>query len=335
MYWHLADDADVDPRNRVVDKDFYGVIPSSTNRRIVSLALMTLAAFCKMLGVVLALALLLVAKQTVVVGIVFAVRICVMFLVKAARSDLPWYFPTRGGTTVIIWFLGHIAVCVLTDFTDFHYARHPYAHGAILWLFGLVWPWALLIAGVATYNAYFCAVRSLQVHESNVVACYVPVDINDTLARNVNATLPNQHADVTNVAAIDAGLLWTMAGVLAFVWLCSNIAFALVCQREYLCTFWSPETAAQYTKRTKWAGATDAKRARVLTKLHSSYLRLFRDEARQWLADNWDQWAEQRPKWLTERWKRALPNSVLTPALRAQLGGKARRRSSVAEQMRQ
>ena len=106
-------------------------------------------------------------------------------------------------------------------------------------------------AGVVTYNAYFCAVRSLQVHESNVADYYVPVDINDTL---VNATLPNQHADVTTVAAIDAGMLWTLAGVLAFVWLCSNIAFALVCQREYLCTFWSTETAAQCTHEAHQVG---------------------------------------------------------------------------------
>ncbi len=287
---------------------------------------MTLAALCKLLGLVLAFALFIVAEHTMVVGATYAVRIALVFVVKAARRDLPWYWPTRGGVTLLLGLVGRISTAILIDFTDFHYGRFPFDHGAMLWLVGVVWPWPFLVAGVATYNAHFSAVHSLQVYRSNAT------DINSTVTGNANAMLPDQGA---SVAAIDPGMLWTLAGVLAFVWLCSKIVFALLCKREYLRTYWSTETAAQYTKRTKWDGATDAKRASVLTKLHSSYLRLFRDEAQQWLADNWDQWEEQRPKWLTERWKRALPNSVLTPALRAQLGGKARRRSSVVEQMRQ
>ena len=170
----------------------------------------------------------------------------------------------------MIGLLGRIGMAILIDFTDFHYGRFPFDHGTMLWLVGVVWPWPFLFAGVATYNAHFSAVHSLQVPRSNAT------DINST--GYANATLPDQGA---SVAAIDAKMLWTLAGVLAFVWLCSNIVFALLCKREYLRTYWSTETAAQYTKRTKWDGASDAKRASVLTKLHSSYLRLFRDEARQ------------------------------------------------------
>ena len=321
--WH-ADDLDIFPRNRALEPSFYGLFQDSDKRRSAVLFVMTLAALCKLLGLVLAFALFIVAEHTVVVGAAYAIRIALVFVVKAARRDLPWYWPTRGGVTLFCAMLGRISTAILVDFADFHYARHPFDHGAILWLFGLVWPWPFLFAGVATYNAHFRAVHSLQVYQSNAT------DINSAIAGYANATLPDQGA---NVAAIDAWMLWTLAGVLAFVWLCSNIVFALLCKREYLRTYWSTETAAQYTKRTKWDGATDAKRASVLTKLHSSYLRLLRDEARQWLADNWDQWQEQRPKWFSERWKRALPNSVLTPALRARLGGNGRRRSSVAEQL--
>ena len=223
------------------------------------------------------------------------------------------------------WLAGRTATAILVDCTDFHYGRHPYDQGAMLWLVGLVWPWALLFASVTTYTAHFYAAPSLPAHPRSATT-----QRNNTLARQLNATFPDQRTDV---AAIDAGMLWTTEGVLILVWFCSSFVFALLCKREYLHTFWSTETAAQYTKRTKWDGADDAKRASVLTRLHSSYLRLFRDEAQQWLADNWDEWEVQRPKWFTERWKRALPTSVLTPALRARLGGKGRRRSSVAEQL--
>ncbi len=312
----------------MLEPSFYGLIPNSTTRRVAALLVMTLAAFCKMLGLVLALALFLVSRQAAVVGSVYAVRIGIVFVVKAARRDLPWYFPTRGGVTVLCWLLTRIGAAVLIDFTDFHYQRHPYEQGAMLWLVGLVWPWIFLFAGVATYSAHVVTARF--VHPSNATQISQRNSTLGSPARQLNATLPDQAA---GEAVIDARMLWTIAGLLAFVWLCSNIGVALLCKRDYLHTFWSMETAAQYTKRTKWDGASDAKRASVLTRLHHSYLRLFRDEARQWLADNWDEWEAQRPKWFTERWKRALPNSVLTPALRARLGGKERRRSSVAEQL--
>ncbi len=297
-----------------MDPSFYGLISNSSKRRVATLLVMTLTAFCKMLGLVLAMALFLVAKQAAVVGAVYAARIALMFAVKAARHDLPFFFPTRGGVTILIYFVGHVATAILVDCTDLHYGRYPYGQGAMLWLVGLVWPWIFLFAGVATYNTHVRTAPSLTTHLSN----YTQVNTS-TLARQLDSALPDQGADVT---AIDAGMLWTTAGVLIFVWFCSSFVFALLCKREYLRTFWSTETAAQYTKRTKWDGANNAKRASVLTKLHSSYLRLFRDEAQQWLADNWDEWEIQRPQWFTERWKRALPTSVLTPALRARLGGK-------------
>ncbi len=314
------------PKNRAIEPSFFGLIPNNSKRRVATLLAMTLASLCKMLGLVLALALFITAQQVAVVGIVYAARIGLVFAFKAARRDLPWFLPTREAMTVLVVLVDRIGVCILIDFADFHYGRHPYEHSAMLWLVGLVWPWALLFAGVATYTAHFCAAPPLLVQLSNAT------ERNGALATTYrNATLPNQG---TGVEAIDARTLWMLAGVLALVWLCSNIGFALLCQREYLCTFWSTETAAQYTKRTKWDGASDAKRASVLTRLHHSYLRLFRDEARQWLADNWDEWEAHHPKWFTERWKRALPNSVLAPAMRARLGGNGRRRSSVAEQLR-
>ena len=46
---------------------------------------MTLAAVCKILGLVLAFALFIVVEHTVVVGAAYAVRIALVFVVKAAR----------------------------------------------------------------------------------------------------------------------------------------------------------------------------------------------------------------------------------------------------------
>jgi hypothetical protein len=69
MHWR-ADDGDIDRRNRALEPSFYGLIPNSTTRRVATVLVMTLASFCKMLGLVLAMALFIVSKQVVVVGAV-------------------------------------------------------------------------------------------------------------------------------------------------------------------------------------------------------------------------------------------------------------------------
>jgi hypothetical protein len=38
--------------------------------------------------------------------------------------------------------------------------------------------------------------------------------------------------------------------------------------------------AAEYTRRTKWDGSTDARKAKVITRLHHSMCRLFRGRRR-------------------------------------------------------
>jgi hypothetical protein len=119
--WH-ADDLDIFPRNRALEPSFYGLFPDSDKRRSAVLFVMTLAALCKLLGLVLAFALFIVAEHTVVVGAAYAVRIALVFVVKAARRDLPWYWPTRGGVTLFCALLGRISTAILVDFADFHCA---------------------------------------------------------------------------------------------------------------------------------------------------------------------------------------------------------------------
>jgi len=118
------------------------------------------------------------------------------------------------------------------------------------------------------------------------------------------------------------------------VWLLSLVPFFLLAKREYRPTFWSNETAAEYTKRVKWGGQPDERlRAMLLVKVHPSLLRLIAPEARIWIGKNWARWTKDKPDWFTDRWKRGLPNSVLTPLVRKQLGGENRRRSTLAEQL--
>jgi hypothetical protein len=67
--------------------------------------------------------------------------------------------------------------------------------------------------------------------------------------------------------------------------------------------------------------------------VHPSLLRLIAPEARIWIEKNWKRWTKDKPDWFTDRWKRGLPDSVLSQQVRKQLGGQHRRRSSLAEQL--
>jgi hypothetical protein len=131
-------------------------------------------------------------------------------------------------------------------------------------------------------------------------------------------------------------VLLAVAAVLFVVWLLSLVTFFLLAKREYRPSFWSNETAAEYTKRVKWDGQPDEqRRAMLLMKVHPSLLRLIAGapEARIWIDQNWKRWTKDKPDWFTDRWKRGLPDSVLSQQALKELGGKNRRRSSLSEQL--
>jgi hypothetical protein len=148
-----------------------------------------------------------------------------------------------------------------------------------------------------------------------------------------NGTL-NATGDYAHSALTDPLVLSALAGTLFVAWLLSLVAFFVLARREYWPTFWSNESAAQYTKRVKWDGNPDERRrAMLLVKVHPSLLRLIAPEARTWIEKNWKRWTKDKPDWFTDRWKRGLPDSVLTQQVRKRLGGESRRRSSLMEQL--
>ncbi len=78
---------------------------------------------------------------------------------------------------------------------------------------------------------------------------------------------------------------------------------------------WYPRTVpiGGGTKRVKWDGQPDERlRAMLLVKVHPSLVRLIAPEARIWMGKNWARWTNDKPDWFTDRWKRGLPDSVLS-----------------------
>jgi hypothetical protein len=274
-----------------------------------------------------------------------------MYSVKLARRDLSYYLPIRGLPGVILAaFINRPTTMFLGDVGLWAHGRHPDEMGCVLWWFGRLWSWLLLAAAIA--------LRATTPAQLAYTVLNTTMDVAKVLATNASATpASNRTTAILNASfSVAAGtstlnasalavhyaqsvlteplVLSAVAAALFVVWLLSLVEFFLLAKREYWPTFWSNETAAEYTKRVKWDGQPDERlRVMLLVKVHPSLLRLIAPEARIWIGKNWARWAKDKPDWFTDRWQCGLPDSVLTPLLRKQLGGENRRRSTLAEQL--
>jgi hypothetical protein len=236
------------------------------------------------------------------------------------------------------------------------YGRHPHEMGVLLWWLSRLWPWLLLAAAIVlratspaqlaySYTALSTAIAMAELRIADASANAGAMPVNNTTAAILNTTsslvVPNgtMHASTFAVhyaqsALTDHLVLSGIAAVLFVVWLLSLLTFFLLAKQEYWPSFWSNETAAEYTKRVKWDGQPDEqRRAMLLVLRHPSLLRLIAPEARIWIEQNWKRWTKDKPDWFTDRWKRGLPDSVLPQQVRKQLGGANRRRSTLSEQL--
>ena len=218
--------------------------------------------------------------------------------------------------------------------------------GCALWWFSRLWSWLLLLAAIVlratapahlpymALNTTTAAAEVLDANASAILGANTSAILNMSSSLVVaNGTL-NATGDYTQSALTDPIVLSAVAAVLFVVWVLSLVTFFLLAKREYRPTFWTNETAAEYTKRVKWDGQPDERRrAMLLVKAHPSLLRLIAPEARIWIERSWKRWTKDNPDFFTDRWKRGLPDSVLPQQLRKQLGGENRRRSTLSEQL--
>jgi hypothetical protein len=331
---------DTEPKFRGIEPHFFGLVPDRSEARIKILAAMFINAFVQMAAVVIGTASLIHIDPRVAIGM-WCGRMGMMFVIKLAQRDFSYYIPISGLPGIMIAaFIERPCVTFLSDIGPWAYSRHPYELGCVQWWFGRLWPWVLLIAaivlrvttsaelGSVTPNS--TAATSRVIFGANTTAVILdgtssPVPSNGT----VDASSSYGKSVLT-----DPIVLLVVAAVLFVVWLLSLAAFFLLAKREYWPTFWNNETAAEYTKRVKWDGQADERlRALLLVKVHPSLLRLVFPEARIWIAKNWKRWSADSPDFFNDRWKRGLPDTLLSRQVLKELGGQNRRRSTLSEQL--
>jgi hypothetical protein len=218
--------------------------------------------------------------------------------------------------------------------------------GCVQWWFGRLWPWLLLVAAIVLRATAPAQLAYMALNTTTATAAKLDANASAILDANTAAILNtssslvaangtlNATGDYAQSALTHPTVLSAVAAVLFVVWLLSLVTFFLLTKREYWPSFWSSETAVEYTKRVKWDGQPDEqRRAMLLVKVHPSLLRLIAPEARIWIDQNWKRWTKDKPDWFTDRWKRGLPDSVLPQQVRKRLGGESRRRSTLSEQL--
>jgi hypothetical protein len=270
---------------------------------------------------------------------------------KLARRDFSYYPPVRGLLSIVLTAcLQRPTMMFLCDAGLLAYGRHAYEMGCVQWWFGRLWPWLLLISAIALRATAKAQLASSALNITTTLAELFGANTSAIAAANTTGAILNTTysgngtlnatafaGDNAQSALTDPLVLSAVAAVLFVVWLVSLIAFFLLAKREYWPSFWSNETAAAYTKRVKWDGPDfqpdEQRRAMLLVKVHPSLLRLIAPEARIWIGKNWARWTKDKPDWFTDRWKRGLPDSVLSQQVRKQLGGANRRRSTLSEQL--
>jgi hypothetical protein len=309
-------------------------------------AVMFLNSFAQMAVAVIGTASLAHIDPNIAMG-AWCGRFAMMYTVKLARRDLSYHLPIRGLPGVVLAvFLERPCIMFLGDVGLFAYGRHTYEMGCALWWFGRLWPWLLLVTAIVlratapaqlAYMALNATPAVAEVLDANASAI---LDANTATMRNTSSSLVaangtlNATGDYAQSALADPTVLSAVAAVLLVVWLLSLVPFFLLAKREYWPSFWSNETAAEFTKRVKWDGQPDEqRRAMLLVLRHPSLLRLIAPEARIWIERNWQRWTKDKPDFFTDRWKRGLPDSVLSQQVRKQLGGESRRRSTLSEQL--
>jgi hypothetical protein len=237
------------------------------------------------------------------------------------RKDFMYYLPIRGfGGVLVSACLDRPMVMLVSDFAFFLYGRHPFEMGCVQWWSGRVWAWILL--GVST------ALRA----QRSIIDGSEPTSA--TLPGNQSMEPPLRNATARSATApwLAPLFLAALAATLFVLWLLSHLAFFLLCKREYWSSFCTPLTGAGHVDR-RWGTLSDEKKATLLVRVHPALLRLIATRARLWMELNEEAWENDRPEWLTDRWLRAVPSSMLPKKIFLALGGKNRRRSTLTERL--
>ena len=160
----------------------------------------------------------------------------------------------------------------------------------------------------------------------------------ETIILSLTFTLSNSSlfisADLLS-STVDPTTLWAVISGISSLWFLTFTAFIFSIKSEYIHTFFTTMTGKQQLHRI-FHNAKDDKEKMSVFRKHRSYYKEIEEEVREFVAQNFYRFEEEKPEWWTAALKSRIPDDLLSAAAlleEEKKGGGKRRRSSFREVM--
>ena len=202
--------------------------------------------------------------------VVLVVDMLVYLSYKVVRQDFRYWMNLPNASSLVISFIVRVVLKIVTDFTGFLHARHPYEMGGSYWLFNMM----------LTHATVFGSIWLLE-----------------------GALLGG---DEDGGGGGNIATYYKIAQILSGVWACALVGLVAFSEREFVETFYSSRTGKQYCKELFKSGNHETMFCEIFDS-HKSYWKGFEVELKEFLKENWDMWHMNRPEWFTDATKAMVP----------------------------
>jgi hypothetical protein len=143
-------DTDVDPKKRKETPNFYGYVPDGISRTVIFACMVLNSALLLMMRSTSAALLMMADKRYFFWYLASDMGLYLFY--KIARGDFLYQFPLDGAFGLCVSLFMRAGPKVVTDFTGYIHARHPYEMGGAYWTFNM---FLALMSPFAAVYVYF------------------------------------------------------------------------------------------------------------------------------------------------------------------------------------
>jgi hypothetical protein len=290
----LSYDYDTDPLKRREAPEFYGYIPDEGMARTKLFVVMTFNSSLLLLLRSFSAALLMIADSRYFVWYMMS-DAAVYLTQKAIRSDLHYWLPLEGRFELFISIGFRVCIKVIADFTGLVQFRGSGELGGIYWTLNM-------------FNAFLFSFVAIWIYFSKERAAK-EIEISTTLDSNFTGLADFKDVDELLIT-LDENSVWNMICLLNGAWLLTVVFFLVLMKREYLSTFVSRETGAEWARNYFLENTSDEVKSAILA-CNKKMWRSIEGEVKEWVMQNWFRWKENKPKWFTEAKIANIPDSFI------------------------
>ena len=288
-------DLDIDPVRRKFQPTMYGLVPTPALQRTAFFFVAVTMSFAHVSSMVLMAVLIAMVSSYALVAYYFG-SLVVYISVKLIRDDFVYWIPTSSKVATIFFsILARTFRKTIADMTCLLQERHSFELGGLLFTLNMVW---------------------------TQIMPYLALEY---------------HRRFSRITDDDSGDLDVLPVIIMLnaVWFTSGALLAALSNHENLKSFFSTETATQYTV-SQFRGSNDDEQKFDTVFGNNLYLtKPIESEVKGWIAERYSKWEEELPAWFTAEAIALIPSSYLpTRALEDLMiegGGKRIGKAEVAQ----